>query len=124
MTELSDGKSSLNHLHFWVDCKNKQRIYLDEFQINKGSAVLTQQEKSWDKQSASIACQKAITDRALIPSEVDIHTIGHILLQSNKWGQMKLKRPLLDANKCLLGNFVKSALVAKVTRGGLRGTSW
>ncbi|MCG8096018.1 MAG: hypothetical protein JAZ17_20765 [Candidatus Thiodiazotropha endolucinida] len=75
MTELSDSKSSLNHLHFWVDCKNKQRIYLDEFQINKGAAVLTQQEKSWDKQSALIACQKAIKDRALIPSEVDIHTI-------------------------------------------------
>jgi len=75
ISELSDSKSSLNHLHFWVDCKNKQRIYLDEFQIIKGSAVLTQQEKSWDKQSALIACQKAIKDRALIPSEVDIHTI-------------------------------------------------
>jgi len=75
MSELSDSKSTLNHLHFWVDCKNKQRIYLDEFQINKGSVVLTQQEKSWDKESALIACQKAIKDRALIPSEVDIHTI-------------------------------------------------
>lgn len=41
MSGLSDSKSSLNHLHFWVDCRNKQRIYLDEFQIKKGSQVLT-----------------------------------------------------------------------------------
>lgn len=75
MSELSDSKSSLNHLHFWVDCRNKQRIYLDEFQIKEGSSVLTQEEKSWDEASALTACQRAIKDRALIPSEVDIHTI-------------------------------------------------
>lgn len=75
MSELSDSKSSLNHLYFWVDCRNKQRIYLDEFQIKKGSPVLTQEEKSWDEASALTACRQAIKDRALIPSEVDIHTI-------------------------------------------------
>ncbi|WP_130538158.1 SH3 domain-containing protein [Thiomicrorhabdus indica] len=75
MSELSDSKSALNHLHFWVDCRNKQRIYLDEFQIKKGAQVLTQEEKSWDESSAVMACQQAIKDRALIPSEVDIHTI-------------------------------------------------
>lgn len=75
MSELSDSKSSLSHLHFWVDCKNKQRIYLDEFQIKKGSQVLTQEEKSWNETSALSACKKAIKSRALIPSEVDIHTI-------------------------------------------------
>nr|VFJ48389.1 MAG: hypothetical protein BECKDK2373B_GA0170837_102035 [Candidatus Kentron sp. DK] len=75
MSELSDNKSSLNHLHFWVDCLNMQRIYLDEFQIKKGSRVLSEEEKSWDKTSARTACQQAIKDRALIPSEVEIHTI-------------------------------------------------
>lgn len=75
MSELSGSKSSLNHLHFWVDCKNKQRIYLDEFQIKKGSVVLTQQEKSWDKQSAFLACKKAIKDRVLVPGEVDVHAL-------------------------------------------------
>ncbi len=75
MSVLSDSKSSLNHLKFLVDCKNKQRIYLDEFQIKKGSVVLTQKEKSWDEKSALSECKKAIKDRALIPSEVDIHTI-------------------------------------------------
>lgn len=75
MSELSDSKSSLNHVHFWVDCRNKQRIYLDEFQIKKGSQILTQEEKSWSEVSARTACQHAVKDRALIPSEVDIHTI-------------------------------------------------
>lgn len=75
MSELSDSKSSLSELHFWVDCKNKQRIYLDEFQIASKSNVLTQEEKSWDKSSALKACQQAIITRSLIPSEVDIHTI-------------------------------------------------
>lgn len=75
MVELSDKKSSLKHLHFWVDCRNKQRIYLDEFQIAGKGQVLTEEDKSWTKESAIAACQQAIKDRALIPSEVDIHTI-------------------------------------------------
>lgn len=75
MSELSDGKSTPNHLHFWVDCRNKERIYLDEFQIKKGSQILTQAEKAWNKQSALTACKDAIKSRALIPSQVDIHTI-------------------------------------------------
>lgn len=75
MSELSDSKSNLQHLHFWVDCKNGQRVYLDEFQIKKNSPVLTQEEKSWTQESALTACREAIKARALIPSEVDIHTI-------------------------------------------------
>lgn len=75
MSELSDSKSDLKHLYFWVDCKNGQRINLDETQIKKGSTVLTQEEKSWTKESALAACRDAIKVRALIPSEVDIHNI-------------------------------------------------
>ena len=75
MSELSDSKSDLQNLNFWVDCKNGERIYLDEFQIKKKSPVLTQQEKSWTQESAMSACREAIKARALIPSEVDIHTI-------------------------------------------------
>ena len=74
-SELSDKKSTLHHLYFWVDCRNKERIYLDEFQIKKSGAVLTEKEKAWDKESALRACKKAIKERALIPNSVDIHTI-------------------------------------------------
>lgn len=76
MSELSDMKSTLDHLHFWVDCKNKQRIYLDEFQINIDDKVLTQEEKSWGRNSAFEACREAILERALIPSDVDIHVVS------------------------------------------------
>jgi len=75
MSELSLSRSKPNHLHFWVDCRNKQRIYLDEHQIKTSSPILTQEEKSWDKKSALVACKNAIKVRTLLPSEVDIHTI-------------------------------------------------
>ncbi|EKO3969241.1 hypothetical protein EF707_08325 [Vibrio fluvialis] len=32
MSDISD-KSSIQHLIFWVDCRNKQRFYYDEFQL-------------------------------------------------------------------------------------------
>jgi len=74
-SELSDSKSDLQNLNFWVDCKNGERVYLNEFQISKNSPILTQQEKSWTQESAMYACREAIKARALIPSEVDIHAI-------------------------------------------------
>ena len=74
MSELSDSKSDLQNLNFWVDCKNGERVYLDEFQIKNNSPVLTQQEKSWTQVSAMSACREAIKARALIPNEVDIHS--------------------------------------------------
>ncbi len=75
IVELSDSKSTLKHLHFWVDCRNGERIRLDEFEIKGKGQVLTQQEKAWDEASARTACRNAIKARALIPSEVDIHDI-------------------------------------------------
>jgi hypothetical protein len=74
-SDLSLNKSSLKHLQFWVDCRNGHRIRLDEFQIKQGGAVLTQADKAWTESSARDACVTAIKSRAVIPSEVDIHTI-------------------------------------------------
>lgn len=75
-SELSvDDKSTVNNPIFWIDCRNGQRIYISESQIKDGAPILTQKEKSWDKQNAISACQREIKDRALIPSKVDIHTI-------------------------------------------------
>ena len=67
MSELSD-KSTLNHLHFWIDCKNKQRIYLDEFQIKKSKLIMTQE-------SALAACQQKIKTQFLMPNKQDIHSL-------------------------------------------------
>lgn len=72
--ELST-ESTLSRLKFWADCTNGERIYLTENEIDKESEVLTQEEKSWDKTSAMNACREGIKDRALIPSEVDIHNL-------------------------------------------------
>ena len=75
IVELSDSKSTLKHLHFWVDCRNGERIRLDEFEIKAKGSVLTQKEKAWDEASAKNACRDAIKARAMIPSELDIHDI-------------------------------------------------
>ena len=55
IAELSDSKSTLKHLHFWVDCGNGERIRLDEFEIKAKGSVLTQKEKAWDEASAKNA---------------------------------------------------------------------
>jgi hypothetical protein len=75
MSELSD-KSSLQYLKFWVDCKNGQRIYLDETQIKSHAQVMTQAEKAWSKADSMRACQAAIKERALIPDALDIHSLS------------------------------------------------
>jgi hypothetical protein len=73
--ELSHRKSTLNHLHFWVDCRNGQRIRFDEFLIKENGIVVTQEEKAWSEKRALSACQEAIKSSSLIPDDIDIHTI-------------------------------------------------
>ena len=75
MSELSDSKSTIDHLQFWVDCRNKERIYIDESQLKNGARAMTQSEKSWTQDAALAACRRAIKERALIPGEVDIHGV-------------------------------------------------
>lgn len=70
--ELST-ESSLQKLNFWADCTNGHRIYLTESEIDTSSTVFTQQDKVWSKKMALKACHDAIKNRALLPSELDIH---------------------------------------------------
>lgn len=74
MSELST-ESSIRSLKFWVDCTNGQRIYLTEREIDSKAAPLTQEDKSWSRQSATMACENAILDRALIPGMVKIRSL-------------------------------------------------
>lgn len=75
MSELST-ESSIRNLKFWVDCSNGQRIYLTEQEIDSKATPLTQEDKSWDRSSATRACETAILDRALIPGTVRIHSLA------------------------------------------------
>lgn len=70
--ELST-KSSLNDLIFYADCRNGQRVFLNERDITKGKKVLTQADKSWNKEIAREACIDTIKSSAILPSELDIH---------------------------------------------------
>lgn len=75
MSELSNNRSTLNKLVFWVDCRNGERIYMTEEQLKAGDSAMTEKERAWDKTEATRACRQGIIDRALLPSKVDIHTI-------------------------------------------------
>jgi hypothetical protein len=74
-SELSDSRSSLADLHFWVECRNKERFYLSEAELKAGAAPASQRELAWTKASATDACRAAIKERALMPSEVDVREI-------------------------------------------------
>ncbi|WP_319783688.1 SH3 domain-containing protein [Oceanisphaera sp. IT1-181] len=65
MSALSDSRSTINHLKFWVDCKNESRIYLDEFEIKNKTPARTQKESSWDKRDAIMACWDMIEERTI-----------------------------------------------------------
>lgn len=75
-SELSDSKSSLKHLEFWVDCNNGERIYLDENQLKNGGEVITQKEKVIGEADAMNACIDGIKANASFPSSVDIHYLS------------------------------------------------
>lgn len=74
-SELSDFKSTLDHLYFWVDCKNGHRVYLDEFEINQNSTVLTQADKAWDETKASNQCYTLLKSYRLDEGNVDPNSL-------------------------------------------------
>ncbi|MEQ1558426.1 MAG: hypothetical protein ABL933_05725 [Methyloglobulus sp.] len=73
--DMSIENSTLEHLKFWVDCSNKQRIRLDENQLKSSGKVLTEAEKSWSEADALSTCQNAIKNNASFPSVVDMHSL-------------------------------------------------
>jgi hypothetical protein len=70
-----DTDSPLKSLRFYVDCKGYTRFYLTESEILKDSLVRTQKEKAWTPDNAIASCKQGIKDRALIPSDAEIHDI-------------------------------------------------
>jgi len=70
-----DTDSSLKSLRFYVDCKGHTRFYLTESEIEKDQAVTTQKEKAWSIENSVASCKQGIKDRALIPSQAEIHDI-------------------------------------------------
>lgn len=70
VAEISDMQSTPTSLSFFIDCRNGQRIRLDESEIRKSSQVLTQEEKSWTEKNALETCVTAITSQRLVHGSV------------------------------------------------------
>lgn len=75
VVELSQVKSTLNDLHFFVDCTNTQRITFSERELKENSAVKTAEERSWDCTEATKVCADSIRSGVDMPSRLDLHTI-------------------------------------------------
>lgn len=97
MMDLSADRSSRNHVIFYIDCRNGERIYLDETQIKGSGLVLTQKEKSWDETTALEACKSAIEDRALIPHDLKFHSLFGTSVKKSSISQVVSVRMDFDA---------------------------
>lgn len=89
--EISDSKSALRDVRFFVDCTNQERFYLSENEIKNSSPARAESEKAWSTDSARTACRELIKDNATIPSSVDIHVFGSDVYRSQTDGRVVIK---------------------------------
>lgn len=75
IAELSQVKSTLQDLHFFVDCRNAQRITFSEKELKENSVVKTAEERSWNCIEATRVCADSIRSSVDIPSRLDLHTL-------------------------------------------------
>jgi hypothetical protein len=75
MVELSQERSSLSELHFFVDCANVTRFRFSEPELAAASApALSESQKAWSEADALRACEDLIRQSATIPTSVKIHS--------------------------------------------------
>ena len=75
MVELSQERSSLSELHFFVDCANVTRFRFSEPELAAASTpALSESQKAWSEADARLACEDLIRQSATIPTTVKIHS--------------------------------------------------
>jgi hypothetical protein len=73
MAEASDRSTPANIVIF-VDCRNHQRMFVNEHSIARGANGVFQSEKTVDQSSAIEACSEAAKSLVMYPELADIHT--------------------------------------------------
>lgn len=89
MVELSDAKSIPHKkIVFFVDCKNKERFYVSDADIELGYKVVSVRESfdNIDKSSYYEACLKGIKSQANYPSTVDTSIFNRSIRPSSTGG--------------------------------------
>jgi hypothetical protein len=75
LAELSGVKSTLNDLHWWVDCENGQRFFFTEDELRDPASTATPQEsKAVNSTTAIQICAALVKQQANNPSTVSINS--------------------------------------------------
>lgn len=92
MAELSDSKSTIDDLHFWVDCENGQRFYFSENELrDPASEATAQADKAVSSSAAFSWCKERVLDKANNPSTVQFN----VLMTDSSVGSSNGNRVLL-----------------------------
>lgn len=74
IVELSQGRSSLSDLNYFVDCANTTRFRFSEAELASARPAASESQKAWDEGEARSACADLIRQSATIPTSVRVHS--------------------------------------------------
>lgn len=74
MAELSQDRSRLSDLNYFVDCSNTTRFRFSEAELASVDPVASESQKAWGEAEARSACEELIRQSASIPTSVKVHS--------------------------------------------------
>lgn len=74
IVELSQERSSLSDLNYFVDCANTTRFRFSETELASAGPAASESQKAWDEAEARRACEDLIRQNATIPTSVKVHS--------------------------------------------------
>lgn len=77
-SEINFERSKKDNIVIFIDCDNKNRIYISENDIKFKEPLNTEKEKAWNEQDAMNACISNIKANSNNPETVDIHSWGGV----------------------------------------------
>ena len=74
IVELSQERSSLSDLNYFVDCANTTRFRFSETELASAGPAASETQKAWGEAEARNACEDLIRQSATIPTSVKVHS--------------------------------------------------
>jgi hypothetical protein len=74
VAELSQDRSSLRDLNYFVDCANTTRFRFSEAELASAGPAASETQKAWGDTEATSACADLIRQNATIPTSVRVHS--------------------------------------------------
>ena len=74
VVELSQERSSLSDLSYFVDCANTTRFRFSETELASAGPAASESQKAWGEAEARRACEELIRQSASIPTSVKVHS--------------------------------------------------